>query len=98
MKTLLKLMNLPPSMYDGVCKTSDGFYMGKGVGDIGYNTFLGRPAPPHAGPGRNHTLAVWSQLSSSERQAVLVLAAKPPDGSPIDLHADFGVPTINAGD
>lgn len=91
-ETLLRLMNLPPSKFDGVCRTSDGHYIAQLKGDLGYNAFLGKPSPPHPGPGRNLMLKVWNGLTPSEKDDVLALAQRPVDGLPILLHADFGIP------
>lgn len=91
---LLKLMNLPPSQFDGVCRTADGFYIAQAKGDLGYNHFLGKPSAPHAGPGRDMMLATWASLSPDDKRAVLALAARPTDGAPILLHEDFGVPLL----
>ena len=66
--------------------------MGEVAGDIGYNIFIGKPAKPHPGPGRDLTLAIWNSLSEQERKQVLTLAAHPPDGSPIPLAQEFGLP------
>ena len=89
---LLRLMNLPPSRFDGVVRTSDGFYLAQVKGDIGYNAFLGKPSEPHDGPGRDAMLEVWNGLDEQEKVEVLALAARPGDGSPILLERDFGVP------
>lgn len=91
-KVLLTLMNLPPGRFAAVCRTTDGHYIARVHGDIGYNAFLGRPSLVHEGPGRHATLMLWNELSPAERAAVLALAASPPDGEPIDLAGDFGVP------
>ena len=91
-EALLKLMCLPTSRFDGVCRTSDGHYIAQVKGDIGYNHFLGKPSPPHPGPGRDGMLMTWTKLSKQERQAVLFLATYPIDGLPIRLAEDFGVP------
>jgi hypothetical protein len=97
-EALLRLMNLPPCRFDGVVRTSDGFYLGRVKGDLGYNAFLGKPKPPHPGPGRDLTLNTWGKLTPTERRAVLALAANPPDGAPILLAEDFGVPVEEAGE
>jgi hypothetical protein len=91
-ENLLRLMNLPIGTFAGVCRTADGYYLARKHGDLGYNAFLGRPAAPHAGPGREHTLHVWHSLSPVEQIAVIQLAANPVDGAPILLEQDFGVP------
>ena len=91
-EALLRLMSLSPACFDGVCRTSDGFYIAQVKGDLGYNHFLGKPSAPHVGPGRDMMLATWAKLSKGERLAVLFLAAHPMDGSPIRLKEDFGVP------
>ena len=91
-ETLLTLMSLPPSQFSGVCRTADGFYIGRAVGDLGYNHFLGRPARVHDGPGRTQMLVTWTKLTADERRAVIRLAANPPDGQPILLLEDFGIP------
>jgi hypothetical protein len=92
MEIILALMNLQAKRLDAVCRTSDGYYMGQAAGDIGYNAFLGRPEPVHDGPGRQAMLKVWAGLSDDEREAVLRLADNPPNGAPLLLVADFGVP------
>lgn len=92
MTNLLRLMNLPPSRFSGVVRTSDGFYIARENGDIGYNAFLGQPSPLHEGPGLEHTLSVWNSLGKLDRQMVVTLANKPLDGLPILLERDFGVP------
>lgn len=92
-EALLKLMCLPTSRFDGVCRTSDGNYLDQAKGDLGYNVFLGNPSPPHDGPGRRFMFDTWDSLSREERKAVLHLANNPMDGSPIRLKEDFGVPT-----
>lgn len=91
-ETLLRLMNLPPSRFAGVVRTGDGYYLAQVVGDLGYNAFLGKPNPPHNGPGRNLMLSVWSSLTDKEKRAVYALAKNPLDGQSILLHEDFGVP------
>ena len=90
--TLLSLMNLPPSRFSGVCRTADGYYMASAHGDVGYNHFLGKPSPPHDGPGRDLMLKVWHELTETERLVVVHLANHPIDGTPIRLAEDFGVP------
>ena len=92
-EAMLKLMCLPSS-FDGVCRTSDGFYLARVRGDPGYNHFLGKPSPPHPGAGYNWMLATWNDLSLDEKINVLELAANPLDGLPILLHKDFGVPKL----
>jgi len=91
-ENLLRLMNLPASRFEGVIRTSDGFYLARVKGDIGYNAFLGKPSAPHDGLGRDAMLEVWNGLDEQERVKVLALAARPGDGSPILLEKDFGVP------
>lgn len=89
-KTLLRLMSL--GQFQAVCRTSDGYYMAQVPGDLGYNAFLGRPAPVHDGLGHRQMLQVWAALSTDEQVAVWRLAQNPLDGSPIPLDSDFGVP------
>ena len=91
-QTLLKLMCIPTSIYDGVCRTSDGCYLGRVKGGVGYDAFLGKPGPLHPGPGRNLMLRTWGELDEAQRKAVLALAAAPGDGCAIPLARDFGVP------
>ncbi len=91
-ETLLKLMCVPTSRFDAVCRTSDGFYLARPIGSVGYDAFLGQPKPPHDGPGRDLMLDTWNALSDAERRQVASLAANPGDGSPIRLAEDFGVP------
>ena len=92
-EALLRLMSIGPSLgIVAVVRTSDGFYLGQQEGDLGYNAFIGRPPPPHPGPGRDMMLETWAGLTADEKRAVLMLAYSPVDGSPIPLAADFGVP------
>ena len=93
-ETMLRLMNLPASRFEGVVRTADGMYIGQVVGDVGYNAFLGKPAPVHDGPGRDNTLRIWDALTAEEQAQVRAVAACPSDGQPIPL-ADFGVPNDN---
>ena len=90
----MRLMNLGghPAELEAVCRTSDGFYMGQVKGDVGYNVFIGRPSAPHPGPGRDLMLERWATLDALERLAVIALAVRPLDGSPIPLERDFGIP------
>ena len=88
MRNLLRLMSVPADRVAEVTKTSDGFYMARARGDSGFNLFLGRPAPPHDGPGRNTMLRHWVAMTEPERRLVVALA----QAKGIDLAADFGVP------
>ena len=90
---LIRLMNLRPTGAVDVCRTSDGFYMGRAEGDMGYNMFLGKPVPIHYGPGLEMTRAYWASLTPGDQAAVSNRAACPVDGSPIPL-ADFGVEEV----
>jgi len=96
LETVLGLMNLPLSRFSGVVRTSDGHYLARSRGDIGYNHFLGRPAPLHDGPGRTNMLKVWSGLTDEQKAAALLYALIPPDGCPLLLHEDFGVPRFGS--
>ncbi len=87
---LLNIMSLHWLELEGIMRTPDGCYMGQDKGDIGYNIFIGKSALVHEGPGRRRAREVWLKLSKKEQMAVRVLAAAPPDGSPIPL-ADFGI-------
>ena len=89
-RNLLRVMNLP-ARFVGVVRTSDGHYLAQEEGDLGYNAFLGRPAPIHDGPGLTNTLRIWAGLTEEEQEAVRAAAAYPVDGVPIPL-ADFGIP------
>jgi len=91
---LLDLLNLTCLNIDDVVRTSDGFYIGQVKGDIGFNAFIGAPAPVHSGPGKDRTLAVWSGFTSAEKQAVVRRAGNPQDGAPIPLE-DFGLTVSN---
>jgi len=92
-ETMLRLMNLPASRFNGVVRT-DGDYIAQAIGDIGYNHFLGKPAPIHDGPGLDNTLRIWNALTAEEQAQVRAVAACPMDGQPIPLE-DFGVPSAN---
>src|SRR3972149_11010514 len=100
MGKLMRVMGLGGAPYEleAICRTSDGFYMGQLAGDLGYNIFIGKPAKPHPGPGRDLTLSAWRGLSEQERKQVLALAACPPDGSPIPLAREFGLPMKGEGE
>jgi len=91
-ETLLRLMNLPPSQFSGVCRDADGNYLASVHGDLGYNHFLGKPAQPHAGAGRDLMLKVWNGLTPEQQRIICFEAEHPVDGEPILLHSDFGVP------
>ena len=95
-----QLMNLPSGMrqrIDGICRTTDGHYLARLKGGIGYDLYIGKPSPPHAGPGRDQMLRAWRGMSEDERRAVVKLADQggnqDGDGMRIDLAREFGVPT-----
>ncbi len=90
---LLALMCIPQRFgFVGIVRTADGFYCGRCEGDIGYDHFIGRPSKPHPGPGREAMLRAWGDMSPERRAAVLRYCAAPPDGVPIPLAREFGVP------
>ena len=93
MLDMMRLMSIPTSTYDAVCRTGDGYYLARPVGSVGYDAFLGKPSPLHDGPGREWMLATWEGLSQDQRVAVYALAANPLDGLPI-LLSEFGVPKL----
>ena len=66
-ENLLRLMCLPLSRFEGVVRTSDGYYLAQYKGDIGYNAFLGKPHAPHLGTGRDSILEAWRGLTQQER-------------------------------
>lgn len=83
---LLRLVALPPGVFDGVCRTVDGMYLGRIKGGVGYDVFLGHPSSMEE--GRVMRQKAWDRLTEDERQAVLALAERPMDGTPIPLE-DF---------
>lgn len=87
---LINLLNLRPAGVVDVVLTTDGHFIGKAPGDVGYNAFLGKPknAP---GPGQDRTRELWKTLSDAERAGVRNRADNPPDGEPINLEL-FGIP------
>lgn len=88
---LMRLMNFPRTMRErtaDICRTSDGCYLRREVGDIGFNHFLGRPAGPHAGPGRDQMLGAWRALTDGEKRGAIAAAVS----RGIDLAREFGVP------
>ena len=85
---LTNLINLGHFGFVDIAKTSDGFYLGMEPGDIGFNAFIGKPHPVHAGPGLNRTLQVWNDFTDTEKTQVLGLAIL----KGIDLENEFGVP------
>ena len=60
-----------PSDFVGLTQTSDGFFLAKGWGEIGYNHFLGKPALSHEGPGKEWRRAMVAQLTFSERKRLV---------------------------
>lgn len=66
-------MNLEPEGLVDVIRTSDGCYVGRPWGDIGYNVFLGRPSPGPA--GRAASWRKFRALTLNQRKGV-VLAAR----------------------
>lgn len=89
---LMRLMNFPQSMRErtaDVCRTSDGHYLRMEEGDIGFNHFLGQPAPPHPGPGRENMLRAWRAMSDGDRRGAIAAAV----ARGINLAREFGVPT-----
>ena len=91
-ENLLNLMNLRLLGIADVIRTSDGFYMGRSPGDIGYNVFIGKPNP-NEGPGRRRSRAVWEVLTEHERGAVLARCNHPVNGDRIPLE-DFGIEEV----
>ncbi len=89
---LMRLMCLggAPVELENITRTSDGFYIGREPGDVGYNAFIGRPQ--HIDNAQDSTREIvrtfWDSLSETERLQVQALAARPADGSPIPLN-DF---------
>jgi hypothetical protein len=66
---LLQVMALPAPFVD-VTVTTDGFYLARVRGDVGFNRFLGRPNP---GPdvGQVYARGVWQSLDVGERRDVV---------------------------
>lgn len=76
MKELMNLLNIPSSFkLAELSVTSDGFYLGRAAGDIGFNRFLGKPSFK-AGPGRERSRSVWRELSFSGRRRAVAQARK----------------------
>ena len=74
MEELIRLLNIPEGIVELV-KTSDGFYMGRAIGDIGANVWLGVPSF-HDGPGRDRSRATWRSMSYRERRRGLRMARR----------------------
>lgn len=85
---LINIMNLRLTGIEDVVRTSDGHYIGRDPGDIGFNHYIGQPAPVHDGPGRQRSTHVFNGLKPREQEAVRRRAAYPVDGEPIPLN-DF---------
>lgn len=69
MDELMDLLNIPKVVAEETL-TSDGFFLARESGDIGFNMFLGRPSF-HPGPGLDRARRVWGQLSfGGRRQAI----------------------------
>ena len=92
MNNLMRVTLLDMLGFESITRTSDGFYLGQLPGDVGYNAFIGAPRPVHAGPGRDETLRRWNSLTPAEQIEVSRLASNPPDGTPIPLNKEFGIP------
>lgn len=69
MDELMALLNIPEGVAE-VTLTSDGFFLARASGDIGFNMFLGRPSF-HPGPGRDLTRRVWGQLTFAGRRRAI---------------------------
>lgn len=89
--TLLRVMCIPGPLrlqIIQICRTSDGVYLFRCEGEIGYDHFLGKPYPVHPGPGLEWTTQIWNNLTSDQQKEVRQTAANP-DG-PI-LLSEFGI-------
>lgn len=86
---LINLLNLRPAGVVDVIMTTDGHFVGRAPGALGYDSFIGKPSGA-AGPGQDRSRQVWETYSDSERAAVRTRAAHPVDGSPIPLEL-FGI-------
>ena len=84
---LIKLTNLDCLNLVDLTKTSDGFYLGRKIGDIGFNTFIGKPKPVHSGPGLNRSKCTWQSLDDTEKTLVKAIAYN----KGISLKSEFGI-------
>lgn len=74
MQALVNVMNLyVVGIVDVIC-TSDGYYVGRYVNDVGYNAFLGKPNPHPSGAGPARSWRVFRALDKQERRAVVTAA------------------------
>lgn len=74
MKELIAVLNLPSSLA-AVCRTSDGYYIARAKGDIGFNQFLGAYAP-HPGPGRDRSRQTFRAFTWGQKRAAVKQARK----------------------
>ncbi len=68
MRNLMSIMALPGYIVE-FTRTSDGFYLARAEGDIGFNVWLGKP---NAGSiGKEHSAKSWQRLSFGARKQVV---------------------------
>jgi len=67
MQKLHTLMALPEVAE--ITVTSDGFFLARQMGDIGFNLFLGQPNPGEI--GREYSAGIWAGFTFAERKAVV---------------------------
>jgi len=90
MEDLINLINLGPTGSVEIIKTSDGHYLGRKAGNIGFNIYIGQPSKPHDGPGLTRSLAIWDSWTQNKRESVVALS----ESLGIDLIKEFGIPCM----
>ncbi len=74
MRNLMSIMALPGYLVE-FTRTSDGFYLARAEGDIGFNVWLGKPNPGRI--GKEHSAKSWQRLSfGAQRQVIRCARAK----------------------
>lgn len=78
---LMDFLALPDDYVD-ICQTSDGYFLARGYGEVGYNHFLGKPSLAHEGPGKAYRRDMWHQLTFSERKRLVTIMR----GAKLSIH------------
>lgn len=75
MINLINLMNIPQDTIAEVTRTTDGFFLARPIGSIGFDLFLGNPNPG-PGPGRDRSRSVFRSLSYSAKRTTASTAKR----------------------
>lgn len=73
METLLRICALS-SFFVDIMRTTDGHYLARERGDIGFNAFMGKPNPRPMESTLQRAWGIFCGLSLSERKGIVRLA------------------------